>query len=204
MKVAIINYEMGNVASVEKAVKFLGLTSIITNDPIEIQGSDFIILPGVGAFAQGMKNLIKMGLIDVLNNEVLVNKKPFLGICLGMQLLASKGFEPDETKGLNWIEGDVIKMKEPMLPIPHLGWNNISTHKNITLEQFDNKDFYFIHSYHFKVKNELEIAAVVNYGKEYVSIIKKNNILATQFHPEKSQSIGLEFLKMFFKEYVKN
>jgi glutamine amidotransferase len=202
MKVAIINYGMGNVASVEKAIKLLGYFPVITNDAAEIQQCNYIILPGVGAFAQGMHNLQEFGLVEILNNEVIVNKKPFLGICLGMQLIATKGSEPNETEGLNWIEGEVIKINEVDKSIPHLGWNNITICDNELLNKFNNKDFYFIHSYHFKATNTLDIAATVNYGHDYVAIIQKENILATQFHPEKSQTCGLDLLRTFFNFYA--
>jgi glutamine amidotransferase len=204
MKVAIINYGMGNVASVDKAIKYLGFESVITNDPLEIQQATYIILPGVGAFAQGMENLHKLGLVDILNKEVIYNKKPFLGICLGMQLIASRGFEPNLTSGLNWIKGDVIKIKEPQKSIPHLGWNEINETKSSIFKDFNKKDFYFIHSFHFDVLNTEDIAATVNYGKDYVAAIQKDNIFATQFHPEKSQTSGLELIKSFFNYYAQN
>ncbi len=202
MKVAIINYEMGNVASVEKAIRFLGLDPIITNDSIEIEQASYIILPGVGAFAQGMENLKKLGLIEILNKEVIHNKKPFFGICLGMQLIASRGIEPNLTSGLDWIKGDVIKIIDPKKSIPHLGWNEITETKNSIIKDFNNKDFYFIHSFHFDVLNKEDIAATVNYGKDYVAAIQKDNIFATQFHPEKSQTSGLELMKSFFNYYA--
>lgn len=204
MKVAIINYGMGNVASVEKAVNYLGHNAIITNDAFEIYEADCIILPGVGAFAQGMENLIQFGLVDILNEEVIINKKPFLGICLGMQLLASKGFEPFETNGLGWVDGIVQKMEEPNKSIPHLGWNELKSSNSSFLKEFNDVDFYFIHSYHFNVSNSEEVAGIVEYGKNYVAAIKKGNIFATQFHPEKSQVAGLEVMKLFFNTYVKN
>jgi len=204
MKVAIINYGMGNVASVDKAIKYLGLESIITNDPIEIQQCTYIILPGVGAFAQGMENLHKLGLVEILNEEVIYNKKPFLGICLGMQLIASRGYEPKLTPGLGWIEGEVIKINELDKSIPHLGWNDIKVTNDSFIKEFDQKDFYFIHSYHFNVLNTEDIIATVNYGNNYVSVIKKDNIFATQFHPEKSQTSGLGLIKSFFKFYAKD
>ena len=202
MKVAIINYGMGNVASVDKAIKHLGFESIITNDPIEIQQATYIILPGVGAFAQGMENLNKLGLVEILNEQVINNKKPFLGICLGMQLIASRGFEPNLTSGLDWIKGDVIKIIEPEKSIPHLGWNEITETKNSIIKDFNKKDFYFIHSFHFDVLNREDIAATVNYGNDYVAAIQKDNIFATQFHPEKSQTAGLELLNSFLQNYA--
>ena len=195
---------MGNVASVDKAIKHLGLESIITNDLIEIQQASYIILPGVGAFAQGMENLHKLGLVEILNKEVINNKKPFLGICLGMQLIASRGVEPNLTSGLDWIKGEVIKIIEPEKSIPHLGWNEITVTKNPIIKDFNKKDFYFIHSFHFDVLNMENVAATVNYGKDYVAAIQKDNIFATQFHPEKSQTSGLELMKSFFSYYAKN
>lgn len=204
MKVAIINYGMGNVASVDKAIRHLGFESIITNDPIEIQQASHIILPGVGAFAQGMENLNKLGLVEILNEQVINNKKPFLGICLGMQLIASRGFEPNLTSGLDWIKGDVIKIVDSRKPIPHLGWNDITETKFSIMKEFNNKDFYFIHSFHFDVLNKEDVAASVNYGKDYVAAIQKDNIFATQFHPEKSQTSGLELMKSFINFYAKN
>ena len=195
---------MGNVASVDKAIKHLGLESIITNDLIEIQQASYIILPGVGAFAQGMENLHKLGLVEILNKEVINNKKPFLGVCLGMQLIASRGVEPNLTSGLDWIKGEVIKIIEPEKSIPHLGWNEITVTKNPIIKDFNKKDFYFIHSFHFDVLNKENVAATVSYGKDYVAAIQKDNIFATQFHPEKSQTSGLELMKSFFSYYAKN
>lgn len=193
---------MGNVASVDKAIRHLGYESLITNDSKEINDSDCIILPGVGAFAQGMENLNKLGLTELLNKEVIDNKKPFLGICLGMQLIATKGFEPHPTKGLGWIEGEVIKINEPNKSIPHLGWNEITVKNNSFLSEFDQKDFYFIHSYHFSVKKSEDISATVNYGNTYVAAIQKDNIFASQFHPEKSQSSGLSLIRKFLNLYA--
>jgi glutamine amidotransferase len=202
MQGAIIDYGMGNVASVEKALTFLGIPSKITKDQSDIASADFIILPGVGAFNQGMQNLRESGLIEVLNLEVIDKKKPFMGICLGMQLIADRGYEPSSCKGLGWIEGEVTKIKEPGKSIPHLGWNEISARENSIMSKFDNKDFYFIHSYHFDVKDPSRIMATVNYGKDYVAVVQKDNIFATQFHPEKSQTIGLALIKNFFEFYA--
>jgi glutamine amidotransferase len=151
-----------------------------------------------------MKNLKNKGLDKILTEEVLNKKKPFLGICLGMQLIAQKGFEPNECSGLGWIEGEVLKIQEKELRIPHLGWNSIETNQDSYLFDYNNKDFYFIHSYHFKLKEENKIAAWVNYGSKYVAAIKSENIFATQFHPEKSQEIGLNMIEKFIKENVKN
>jgi glutamine amidotransferase len=197
--VAIIDYGMGNVASVQKALNFLNIKNIITNEHDLIKQSSVIILPGVGSFAQGMENLNKRNLVKLLTDEVLIRKKPFLGICLGMQLIMSSGNEPYECKGLGWIEGEVIKLELLNLNIPHMGWNNIQVINNKYYDKLENSDFYFIHSYHVKISNVQDIAATVNYGFDVVASVQKDNIFATQFHPEKSQAAGLSLLKSFFE-----
>lgn len=199
MMVAIIDYGMGNVASVQKALSFMSITHKLTKEQKEIADATHIILPGVGAFKQGMDNLRSFGLVDCLTEAVIVNKKPFLGICLGMQLIASEGSEPVSCKGLSWIEGKVVRMSaDSGLSIPHLGWNNIQV-KTPSFNGFEGKDFYFIHSYHFEVENTMDIAATVEYGEPYVAVVKRDNVVAAQFHPEKSQKNGLAFLDFFLK-----
>lgn len=197
MSVAIIDYKMGNVASVQKALNFLKIENAISYDKEVIKQADYIILPGVGSFKQGMDNLEELGLIEILNEEVIGNKKPFLGVCLGMQLIAEFGTEPIDCNGLGWVKGTVVKMQEEDKRIPHLGWNTIKAKANSFIENFQ-EDFYFIHSYHFKVENAESIAATVNYGNDYVAAVQQGNIYATQFHPEKSQTAGLGLLKHFF------
>lgn len=202
MSAVIIDYGMGNVASVQKALDHLRISSIISNQPSDISRAQYLILPGVGSFSQGMDNLRQNGLADLLSHEVLLNKKPFLGICLGMQLIATEGTEPQTCKGLGWIPGEVIKIEEPDKRIPHLGWNQIHAKKNGLCSPFDERDFYFIHSYHFKPESPSHIAATVSYGSEYVAALEHENIFATQFHPEKSQQAGLDLLAAFFKRYA--
>jgi len=196
--VAIIDYGMGNVASVQKALNFLNVKSVITYDHDVIKKATIILLPGVGSFAQGMENLNHRNLVHLLTQEVLIKKKPFLGICLGMQLIMASGNEPYVCKGLGWIEGEVKKLELLDLNIPHMGWNNISVLNNKYYYNLENSDFYFIHSYHVKTSNHHDIAATVNYGFDIVASVQKNNIFATQFHPEKSQAAGLSLLKTFF------
>lgn len=196
--VAIIEYGMGNVASVQKALNFLKIESVITSDSSLIKDSSVIILPGVGSFAQGMQNLIERNLVDLLTNEVIINKKPFFGICLGMQLIMETGNEPYKCNGLGWIEGEVKRFEFSDLKIPHMGWNNIEIFNNTYYNGITTNDFYFIHSYHAKVANIQYVAAKVNYGFDVVASIQKDNIFATQFHPEKSQSAGLTLLKNYF------
>jgi glutamine amidotransferase len=196
--VAIIDYGMGNVASVQKALNFLKIENIITADHNEISASTAILLPGVGSFKQGMANLNERGLVELLTKEVIENKKKFLGICLGMQLIMDQGSEPEVTKGLGWISGEVIKFELENLAIPHMGWNSITNKNNKYFNDLDQSDFYFVHSYHVVPNDKSTIAATVNYGFEVVASLHNNNIFATQFHPEKSQNAGLELIKNYF------
>jgi imidazole glycerol-phosphate synthase subunit HisH len=197
--VVIIDYGMGNVSSVEKALDFLNIKNVISNDENIIKNSSAILLPGVGSFSQGMNNLVKLNLVDLLTDEVVNKKKPFLGICLGMHLIFEKGNEPYECDGLGWVKGEVKKLDLDGLKIPHMGWNDIEVQNNKYYSKNNNFDFYFIHSYHVLPTFKSEIAATVNYGIDIVASIQKGNIFATQFHPEKSQQSGLCLLKEFFE-----
>lgn len=191
---------MGNLRSVQKAFQKVGVDAVITQDINIIQNSDKIVLPGVGSFKDGMKNLEKLNLIDVLNYEVLINKKPFLGICLGMQLIAKKSYENGECSGLNWVDAEVSKFSfdKLTLKIPHVGWNEVKfANKNILYNEISNfSDFYFVHSYHFKTSENI-ITSYTDYGCDFISSINKDNIYAFQFHPEKSQESGLKIIKNF-------
>lgn len=200
--VAIIDYGMGNVASVQKALNFLGLKSVITSEQQAIRDAEYIILPGVGSFLQGMKNLQERGLDTLLTEEVITHKKKFIGICLGMQLLSEHGTEPDNCKGLGWIKGTVVKFDAGDLRVPHMGWNNITVMNDTYYKGIEKSDFYFIHSYHMVPDDKSVIAATVNYGTDVVASIQKDNIFATQFHPEKSQDAGLSLLKTFFSQHA--
>ena len=199
--IAIIDYGMGNLASVQKAIRKLGKDVIITCDKKEIQEASLIVLPGVGSFEQGMKNLKDRGLIESLNQEVIQNKKPFLGICLGMQLIMEKGTEPIECKGLGWIKGTVEVINNSRFPVPHLGWNK--TYKLGEENQEDNlsNNFYFIHSYHVLPEEQIE-CTYVDYEFKMIASIQKENIYATQFHPEKSQNAGLSLLKKYIESHA--
>ena len=199
--VAIIDYDMGNVASVQKALHFLKIDSKVTSNFEEINDSKYIILPGVGSFRQAMENLEKKNLVSFLKEKV-AEGKPFLGICLGMQLLAERGHEDGLTEGLGFIEGDVIRIPESDLPVPHIGWNNI----NVKIPQYfgnlKDNNFYFVHSYFFDAKNINDVSATVKYGKDLIAVVQKNNVFGTQFHPEKSQTSGLQVLKNFIDFYA--
>jgi len=192
--VVIIDYGMGNVSSVQKALSFLKIESIITSNHDIIKKAEFIILPGVGSFLQGMKNLNENGLVELLTDEVIVKKKKFLGICLCMQLIMDQGEEPFQCHGLGWIKGTVTKIQQKDLCVPHMGWNNIDVLNDKYFTKGLKNDFYFVHSYHVIPEVSDVIAATVNYGSDIVASIQKDNIFATQFHPEKSQDVGLELL----------
>lgn len=202
-QIVIIDYNMGNLRSVQKAFEKVGSEAIITNDINLIKNATKIVLPGVGSFKDGMKHLKELNLIDVLNDEILNKKKPFLGICLGMQLISKVSYENGETLGLGWINAEIKKFTfndDIKLKVPHVGWNNISfKNENKLLENINNNsDFYFVHSYHF-VTNENVISSVSDYGFDFVSSVNKDNIYAFQFHPEKSQSVGLDLIENFVK-----
>lgn len=205
MSIAIVKYGMGNVHSVQKVLKKLGYESIITADHKELKNADVILLPGVGSFKKAMENLSELKLVDLLTTEVVHNKKPFIGICLGMQLIASFGDEPERTKGLDWVKGEVVRITSPNgYRIPHLGWNSVSCKINdSTYKNSDGEDFYFIHSYHFKPANPEQITLTVDYDGEIVAGIQKDNIHAVQFHPEKSQEVGLNLLEKILLGFVK-
>ncbi len=199
--IAIIDYGMGNLASVHKALTKLGITSLITSNENEIKNSSGIILPGVGSFRQGMLNLQNLGLIPILNDEVIHKKKPFLGICLGMQLIMEKGTEPFECEGLGWIKGSVELIDNSYLPVPHLGWNKIYKLGEENQEDNLSNNFYFIHSFHVLPKEHVE-CSYVDYEFKMIASIQKENIYATQFHPEKSQNAGLSLLKTYLESHA--
>ncbi len=193
---------MGNLRSVQKAFEKVGCDAIISNNHALIKSADKIVLPGVGSFQDGMKNLNDLKLISLLNEEIIEKKKPFLGICLGMQLIANKSYENGETKGLGWVDAEVTKFdfssSQKKLKVPHVGWNNIIyQNKNNLFDTIPNHhDFYFVHSYYFKTEEKI-ITSLTDYGFDFVSSIQKNNIYAFQFHPEKSQTSGLKILENF-------
>ncbi len=193
---------MGNLRSVEKAFDKMGAQITISSKHEDIAKADKIILPGVGAFKDGMKNLASLDLLDLLRDEVVEKKKPFLGICLGMQLLAKKSHENGIADGLGWIDAEVVKFDftgyEEKLKVPHVGWNNILLHNTnpIFNDIKDRSDFYFVHSYYFKTNSNV-VTSYTNYGFDFVSSVKHENIYACQFHPEKSQSVGLKLIENF-------
>jgi glutamine amidotransferase len=210
MSIAIIDYGSGNLRSAAKALevanKNLNVNSkiIITSDPKVIRKSDKIILPGQGSFRDCFGGIKKInGLVDILNDFVLVQKKPIFGICIGMQLFAKIGYESKETKGFGWIDGIVKKINNinKTLKLPHMGWNQIEFKKDFSLfSGIENKShMYFVHSYEFLTKQKDCIVATTNYGNSIIVAVAKDNIFGTQFHPEKSQKNGLKLLENFLK-----
>lgn len=201
-KIVIVDYNMGNLRSVQKAFEKAGCRAVITNEHDIIRGADKIVLPGVGAFKDGMKHLKELGLVEILNEEIIKNKKPFLGVCLGMQLIAKKSHENGLTDGLGWVNAEVVKFDfsdyDKKLKIPHVGWNNVNyKNNNLLFDGVANKsDFYFVHSYYFKTNEDI-VTSTTDYGFDFVSSVNKNNIYAFQFHPEKSQIVGLKLIENF-------
>ncbi len=196
--VCILDYGSGNVKSVFNLLKYLNIKSIISNNPEKIKKSTHIILPGVGSFGKSMAKIKKKLPIKILEKEVLNKKKPFLGICVGMQILADHGEEFGNHKGLGWIPGKVKKLQSKILP--HIGWNEINIKKkNKILEDLIDKNFYFVNSYHFEVNDKSLVCAETTYGKKFCSVVCKDNIIGVQFHPEKSQIAGKSLIKNFIR-----
>ena len=201
METAIIDYGMGNLLSVQRAFEKCGSDAVIIDNPLELRDAERIVLPGVGAFPDAMDNLRKNDWIEELNRAVLEKETPILGICLGMQLLADKGYEVRECDGLGYIPGEIIRFTQTQEKerIPHVGWNEILKREDSPLFDgiADGTNYYFVHSYHFRVANEENIATVTPYCGEFVSSVIKDNIVGTQFHPEKSQKAGFKLIKNF-------
>jgi len=201
MKVGIVDYGLGNVYSVICALEVIGADVIVCRTPESFKEVDRVILPGVGGFEDCMDTIKTKGFQEALNEEVIDLGKPIYGICLGMQIMARGSSEFGNHKGLGWIEGDVIPLKPDSrnLRVPQMGWNNVNYKLNSPLfaDLPDSPDFYFAHSYHLQCDISDEIEATCDYGQIVTVSIKKNNIFATQFHPEKSQDYGLKMLKNF-------
>jgi len=201
LTIVIIDYGIGNTHSVSNAIKYLGYKNIIiSDDEKKIQKADALILPGVGAFEECISNLKNRKLDIILNEAVIINKKPILGICVGMQLLATCSEENGLHSGLDWIKGAVKKIIVPKhLAVPHVGWNDVkSMNQNILFNRnIDNANFYFDHSYHF-VCDEKYVAGHCDYGTRITAAVQRENIFGVQFHPEKSQTNGLKLFRSFF------
>jgi imidazole glycerol-phosphate synthase subunit HisH len=199
--IGILNYGMGNLRSVANALSFLGIDFFIISKKEEIGRARKLILPGVGAFGAGMKNLADFGFLPVLQEEVMAKKKPILGICLGMQLFAEKGFEDGVHEGLGWIQGEVRKIEAQDLKVPHVGWNEAKPRMDSPLFEdiAPHSDFYFVHSFYLDCPSQF-VSSTCEYGIEFPASVEWANIFGTQFHPEKSQDAGLALLRNFARQ----
>jgi glutamine amidotransferase len=199
--IAIIDYGAGNLHSVQKAIEFVGGQALISNKAKQILQADKAILPGVGAFKDGMDGLKANGLISA-TKDYAASGKPLLGICLGMQLLFDESHEKGLHTGLSLLPGEVLKFQGANFKIPQIGWNMISLEKDfpLTSEIPDGSYVYFNHSYYCQPSHSADCVATTQYGSEFTSIVNLNNIYGVQFHPEKSQSVGLQLLKNFVEK----
>lgn len=199
--IAIIDYDAGNIKSVEKAIEFLGKDVIITRKREEILAAEKVILPGVGSFGDAMDKLYRYELVDVIH-EVVQKKIPFLGICLGLQLLFESSEESVGVEGLGILKGKVVKIpKEEGLKIPHIGWNALQFPRESKLfdSTKENEYVYFVHSYYLQAEDESIVTATTEYGTHIHAAVEKDNVFACQFHPEKSSADGLQILKRFLE-----
>lgn len=195
--IVIIDYGMGNLRSVQKAFEKVGFEALVTNDISVINKTKGLVVPGVGAFGKALENLERMQLKEVIIDHI-KSGKPYLGICLGLQLLFSKSYEEGEHQGFDLVKGEVVCLPQDV-KVPHMGWNQIKkTEEAPLLEGIpDGSYFYFVHSYYVKPEKREVIETTTDYGIEFASSISKDNIFATQFHPEKSAALGLKILENF-------
>lgn len=197
--IAIVDYGMGNVRSLSNAFQYLGEDVVITDNPEVMDDADRIVLPGVGAFGDAMKAIHQRGLIEPLNRQVHHYRKPLLGICLGMQLVANESVEHGHHQGLGWIDACILRLTPPQpLKVPHVGWNSLDfSERDWLFEGIKKKEanFYFVHSFHMVCVNKDDRIATTYYGTDVTAIVRHDNIVAMQFHPEKSQDNGLRLLQ---------
>ncbi|WP_422061940.1 imidazole glycerol phosphate synthase subunit HisH [Sphingopyxis sp.] len=199
MSVAIVDYGMGNVRSLTNALAYVGEDVIVTADPAELAAADRLLLPGVGAFGDAMVAMHERGLVDPLTHLAMVVRKPVLGVCLGMQLFAETSVEHGEHRGLGWLAADIAPL-EPETPakVPHVGWNSIRfatddwLFRGVPVAQ---ADFYFVHSLHMLCRDASDCIATTDHGGPITAVVRRDNLVATQFHPEKSQDNGIQLLQ---------
>lgn len=196
--IAIVDYGMGNLRSVQKAVERVGFGATLVKNPEELEGVEKLILPGVGAFADAMRGLEERGLVEPIIQHI-EQGRPFLGICLGLQLLFSESTEDGLHSGLNIIPGKVLRFAQNGLKVPHIGWNQVSFLRDVPLARGipQGSYMYFVHSYYVCPEDPGVVAGTTEYGTTFTSLIWKDNIFAAQFHPEKSQAVGLAILRNF-------
>ncbi len=202
--VALVDYGAGNLQSVMNALRTAGAGAVaLTADPYVVRAADRIVLPGVGSFracAEGLRAV--PGMVEAMYERVFVGGAPFLGICVGMQLLATRGLEHGETAGLDWIGGEVraIEVTDPAIKIPHMGWNDVAPMRHRDgASLIAPGEAYFLHSYHFVADQGEHVAALTDHGRSVVAAVARDNLLGVQFHPEKSQAYGLGFLARFLE-----
>ncbi len=200
--IAIMDYGVGNLFSVEKAFLYLGADASVTSEPDVLRRADKIVLPGVGAFGDCMKNLRASGMVPVLEERVRAGV-PLLGICVGLQILFEGSDESPEAEGLGFLHGRVRKIQADGLKIPHMGWNSFHIERRAPVDLFaglsEEPFVYFVHSYHATPEDESVVTATADYGERLTAAVAKDNICATQFHPEKSGDVGLQILKNFIE-----
>lgn len=198
--IAIIDYDAGNIKSVEKAVIKLGHEAIVTRDKDILLNADKVILPGVGSFGDAMAKLNEYGLVDIIHT-IVDRKIPFLGICLGLQLLFDESEESEGVKGLGILKGKCVKIPDTELKVPQIGWNSLNLHNNGRLFSgiAENSYVYFVHSYYLIAEEESIVKATTEYGVHIHASVEKDNVFACQFHPEKSSDTGLKILKNFIE-----
>ena len=202
--ITIVDYGMGNLRSVRNAVAYLGTDAEISSDPARIAASDKLILPGVGSFRRAMENIRSRGLVEPLSEAVLSKMVPVLGICLGMQLLATSGQEDGGARGLGWIRGEVVPFRfdEPSVRVPHVGFNAswaASASSRLFAHLREPADFYFVHSYFLRCEDDADVALWSDYHGRFCAGVERGNVFGTQFHPEKSQANGLGLLREFLR-----
>ena len=200
--IVVIDYGMGNMGSILNMLKKVGAEATVSSDKSVIAGASKLILPGVGAFDNGMKNLNRLDLLPILNQKAMEERIPVLGVCLGMQLL-TKGSEEGDFAGLGWVDAETLKFRfdkaDQSLKIPHMGWNTVEIKQPSAIfeDMYEEPRFYFVHSYYVKCVEDADVLATTHYGHEFTSSLRRANIMGTQFHPEKSHKFGMKVFQNF-------
>jgi imidazole glycerol-phosphate synthase subunit HisH len=198
VRVCILDYGSGNVRSVANLLEYLKVENQISNSPTAIAAATHLVMPGVGAFGAAMERIRQSVPLAELSAAVLTERKPFLGICVGMQVLAERGEEFGSHAGLGWVPGTVRRFRDHGLPIPHIGWNEVSAANSAALlGEHKAMDFYFVHSFVFDVQDPHDVVATTEYGETFPSVVRRDNVMGVQFHPEKSQKAGMLLLRNF-------
>jgi glutamine amidotransferase len=205
--VTIIDYGVGNLHSIKNMLKKIGVESIISSETADIENAEKFILPGIGSFEYGMNKLRNASYFNILQQKVLQNKTPIMGVCLGAQLLLNESEEGKTVEGLGWIDGKAVKFDQNLMgesfKVPHMGWNELILKKESRLfkEMYPDQRYYFVHSYHMVCYHKADILAESNYSYNFVAAVEKQNVLGVQFHPEKSHKFGMKLYENFIKYY---